>query len=114
MLSCELRADSSYEKEDRQQGVTKTELHVGPYVRLFSRHHQDETSSEDMQFDNIQQLSPLSKERNCKPEDLALLSPAALSEKHRNHRTSPSHSFLPMEDREKVSQDFYRNGSFVQ
>lgn len=36
-----------------QQGVTKTELHVGPYVRLFSRHHQDETSSEDMQFDNI-------------------------------------------------------------
>lgn len=36
-----------------QQGVTKTELHVGPYVRLFSKHHKDETSSVDMQFDNI-------------------------------------------------------------
>ena len=35
-----------------QQGVIKTILHVGPNVRLFSRHYQDETSSEAMQLDN--------------------------------------------------------------
>jgi len=36
-----------------QQGVTKTALHIGPNVRLFSRHYRDETSREGMQLNNV-------------------------------------------------------------
>lgn len=59
-----------------EQGMTKSVLHIGPNIRLFSRHYQDETSSEGMKLDNMEQSSPLNKqmERNCESEDSAFLS----------------------------------------
>lgn len=88
--------------------MTETVLHIGPNIRLFSRHYQDKTSSEGMKLDNMEQSSPLNKqmERNCESEDSAFLSAAAaVSQKqHRSHRIFPSPSFLPMEVREKASK----------
>lgn len=88
----------------------RLQSHRGPNVRLFTRHQQDEISSEGMQPDNEQQSSPLNKqvERNYELRHLAFLSPNTVvsQNQHQSVKTSLSSRF-PTRRFSKASQECF-------